>query len=283
MNAAACPARFIDAHDRTWLSRIEDAGLNASAPPQQRWMDGWLVRLSPGKAQRARCINAVAAGHRPPLQMLAECRVLYAAAGLPLLVRITPFTQPPELDRLLADAGFEYHDDTRVMVLPYLRALARNTQHERRAEDPVPARPGLPEGTAVAEVTATAYAEVVGELRGSAATERGAHAARLAQSPVPYRGFVLHEAADPSAVLACAQMAGEGPLVGLYDVMTSPAARRQGYASRLCEYLLALAATGGAKSAYLQVGADNEAGRSVYRRMGFSDAYSYHYRRAPAA
>ena len=42
------------------LSRIEDAGLNASAPPQQRWVDGWLVRFSPGKAQRARCINALA-------------------------------------------------------------------------------------------------------------------------------------------------------------------------------------------------------------------------------
>ena len=38
------------------LSRIEDAGLNASAPPQQRWIDGWLVRYCPGKAKRARCI-----------------------------------------------------------------------------------------------------------------------------------------------------------------------------------------------------------------------------------
>ena len=28
------------------LSRIEDAGLNASAPPQQRWLDGWIVRLT---------------------------------------------------------------------------------------------------------------------------------------------------------------------------------------------------------------------------------------------
>jgi hypothetical protein len=35
------------------LSRIEDAGINASAPQQQRWIDGWLVRFSPAKAQRA--------------------------------------------------------------------------------------------------------------------------------------------------------------------------------------------------------------------------------------
>ena len=44
----------------TLLSWVEDAGINASAPPQQRWEDGWLLRFSPGKAKRARCIQAVA-------------------------------------------------------------------------------------------------------------------------------------------------------------------------------------------------------------------------------
>ncbi len=44
------------------LARIEDAGLNASAPPQQRVLDGWLLRFSPGKAKRARCVNAIGVG-----------------------------------------------------------------------------------------------------------------------------------------------------------------------------------------------------------------------------
>ena len=47
------------------LARIEDAGLNASAPAQQRLLDGWLLRFSPGKAKRARCINALSAGRLP--------------------------------------------------------------------------------------------------------------------------------------------------------------------------------------------------------------------------
>ena len=33
------------------LARIEDAGINASAPREQRWVDGWLVRLSPRQGQ----------------------------------------------------------------------------------------------------------------------------------------------------------------------------------------------------------------------------------------
>lgn len=45
--------------------RIEDADLNASAPPQQRVLDGWLLRFSRAKAKRARCINAICASRMP--------------------------------------------------------------------------------------------------------------------------------------------------------------------------------------------------------------------------
>ena len=84
--------------DAVLLSRIEDAGLNASAPPEQRWMDGWLVRFSPGKAKRARCINAAARGVSATSDKLALCAALYQQAGLPLVVRLTPFSQPADLD-----------------------------------------------------------------------------------------------------------------------------------------------------------------------------------------
>jgi hypothetical protein len=89
MRTALAPAFHPDL-----LSRIEDAGLNASAPPQQRWLDGWLLRFSPGKAKRARCINAVAAGRLPAREKLALAEAVYAEAALPLIVRITPFTLP---------------------------------------------------------------------------------------------------------------------------------------------------------------------------------------------
>ena len=75
--------------DDDLLSRIEDAGLNASAPPQQRWLDGWLVRFSPGKAKRARCFNAVAAGRLPLAQKLALAQAVFDEARLPLVLRIT--------------------------------------------------------------------------------------------------------------------------------------------------------------------------------------------------
>ena len=95
------------------LSRIEDAGLNASAPTQQRWLDGWLVGTSPGKSRRARCINAVATGRLPLVERLRLATAVYEEAGLPLVVRITRFTQPADLDQQFAGRGWEQLDDTR--------------------------------------------------------------------------------------------------------------------------------------------------------------------------
>ena len=98
------------------LSRIENAGINASAPPQQRWIDGWLVRFSPGKAKRARCVQAVADGRLPLHERLALCAAVLHDAGLPPIVRITPFSRPAGLDDALASRGFHRMDDTRVMM-----------------------------------------------------------------------------------------------------------------------------------------------------------------------
>ena len=251
--------------DEDLLSRVEDASLNASAPPQQRWLDGWLLRFSPGKAQRARCINAVAAGRLPLEHKLRLAAAVFSEAGLPMLLRITRFTQPADLDAQLAALGYTLHDDTRVMVCP---ALPRGEP------------PAMPTGTRWEPLAADAYAEAVGALRGSAATQRRAHGQRLALSPVPYQGFAIRRDTD-SGVLACGQFAREAELVGLYDVFTRPDARGQGLATVLCKRLLSLSAQEGAEIGYLQVEGDNHAARRIYERLGFADAYRYHYRQRP--
>jgi len=257
-------APLSDAHT-VLASRAEDAGLNASAPPQQRWIDGWLVRCSPGKAQRARCIQPVADGRLPLDQRLALCAELYRDAGLPMLARLTPFSRPLGLDDALAERGWTAYDDTRVMLLPDLQELQADTA------------PPVPAGLRWARVSHQHYAAAVGKLRGSPALECSAHAERLQASPVPYQGWLLSRV-DDQRVLACGQIASESTIVGLYDVFTDEQARRQGLAAWLCLALLMQARAAGAQTAYLQVGADNLAARAVYRRMGFFDAYAYHYR-----
>lgn len=242
------------------LARIEDASLNASAPPQQRVIDGWLLRFSPGKAKRARSIQPIATGRLPLDEKLARCQQVYDEAGLPLLARITPFCGPPTLDADLADRGWRRIDDTRVWLRDGLA-------------DHVPSP--LPNGLSLAPQGHELFAQTVGQLRGSTLAQRQAHGQRLAQSPVPFHARVLKRDGE---VLACGQFALEGPFAGIYDVFTAPQARGQGLARLLCSHLLAEAASQGARIAYLQVEADNLPALAVYRGLGFIEGYRYHYR-----
>ena len=257
MNATMNPFELPD----TLLSRVEDAGINASAPPQQRWVDGWLLRFSPGKAKRARCVQAVADGRLPLDQRLALCAAVFAEAGLPMVLRLTPFSRPAGLDRRLATLGYHRLDDTRVMVAPQCLAVAEP----------------LPDDLQLQRLDPAGFAEAVGTLRGSPAGQRAAMAQRLAASPVPYQGWVLRRPED-GTILVCAQSATEAGMVGLYDVFTHPDARGQGLARRLCGQLLAQAHAAGVRVAYLQVESDNAPARAIYHRLGFADAYAYHYR-----
>lgn len=234
--------------------RAELAGLDASAPPQQADIDGWLIRLSPGKAKRSRCINALRQGTLPLDDLLARCKQAYDAAGLPLAVRVTPWSQPTDLDERLAAKGWGTFDAADVMVL------------ETLVPDPAP--------VALQALDAAAYAATVGTLRGSPSTAIAAHAERIANAPVTYQGFALNDA--DGALLACGQMVVDGDIVGLYDIAS--AAPRQGHGDRLCRALLALAHAQGARQAYLQVGSDNDVAQRLYTRMGFVFAYRYHYR-----
>jgi ribosomal protein S18 acetylase RimI-like enzyme len=243
-----------------FLSRIEEVGLNASAPPQQRFIDGWLVRFCPGKAKRARCVNAIAAGRAQLAEKLALCQQVYDAVDLPMLVRITPFSEPRTLSGQLDHLGFRRMDDTRVMVC---------------TEPGKHAAPRLLQDMSSHSVGHEAFAQTVGALRGSSIAQRRTHAQRLANSPVPFFATVLKRDGE---IVACGQHAIEGELVGLYDIFTAPAARGQGIAGMLCHLLIADAMSRGAKTAYLQVEGDNVPARAAYQRLGFVDGYGYHYR-----
>ena len=253
--------------DDTLLSRIEDAGLNASAPPQQRWLDGWVVRYLPGKARRARCINAVTTGRLPLVDKLTLAAEVYREAGLPMIFRLHRFTQPAGLDEILAASGYAVVDHTRVLVCAQL---------------PPAGGRALPEGLSWTRLGGAAFAEAVGALRGSPPGHRSSHALRLQHSPVPYEGHAVLREGD-GGVVACGQFAREGELVGLYDVFTHESMRSQGFAGLICERMLSISALQGAKIAYLQVEAENQPALAVYRRLGFAEGYRYHYRERPPA
>jgi GNAT superfamily N-acetyltransferase len=247
------------------LARIEEAGLNAMQSQRQLFYDGWLLKVSPGVAKRGRSVNAHFGSSLPLAGKLAYCEDIYARHGLPTLFRITPFVRPADLDGALAARGYEGFGETLVQAV----ALERP-----------PAMPEHDDAVVVEAPDTPAFVDAVGDLRTSTPAQREAHRERLMNSPLGKRYAVVRVA---GRVVCTAQIAVEAELAGLFDVITAPDARRQGYATLACASLLSWAWQHGAHGAYLQVSADNAAGIRSYRRFGFATVYTYHYRGRPGA
>lgn len=235
--------------------RLEELSLNSSAPPGQLLYDGWLLRLQPGKAKRARSVNAVFPSTLPLAEKIAYCEALYAKAGLPAIFRVTPYASPPELDGELERRGYGRFETTAVESAPLVTA------------------PAGAEG--VRALPLADWVEAVGELRGTPRAQREGHRARLESSLLPMHPLAIEEG---GRVVAAGLTIVEGGAAGLFDIVTHEAERRRGLGARLVAALLRQGWAAGAREAYLQVDAANAPARALYRRFGFSERYLYWYR-----
>ena len=239
-------------------ARIEDAALAVAQPRQQSFYDGWLLRYSPGKAKRARSVNAIGAGVLPLAEKFAHCVDFYAQERLPCLFRITPFSQPASLDRELSVAGFGAYQDTRVMklALSEVSTVAR-TQSAAQIVD-------------VEQFTAA-----FGTLHGLNAAKMEAERERYARST--FNGAYVAQF-DRDTPIACGSVAIDGTLAGIFGMVTAESYRGRGIATALVARLLNHARTAGAQTAYLQVEVENTPARCTYSKFGFEDCYAYWYR-----
>lgn len=238
--------------------RLEELALNSSAPPGQLLYDGWLVRLANGQAKRARSVNAVYPSTVPLDVKIAYCEQLFRRAGLPAIFRITPFSEPASLDADLERRGYGRFEATAVELAVIDAARLGGAEAE-------------PVGIDV-------LAESVGALRGSPREQRAVHRARLEGVPLERHACAVREG---GRVVAAGLTIVEDGVAGLFDIITDESVRRRGHARTVVVSLLSKALELGARHAYLQVKADNEPARRLYRQFGFEERYQYWYRGRP--
>ena len=239
--------------------RIEEAGLNALQTPRQLFYDGWLLRLSPGKAKRGRSVNAHFGSTLPLEDKILRCENVYAACELPALFRITPFSQPRELVAALEHRGYVAFDPTLVQAM------------DLRDVPSVALRSDVNVTTA----SVAQFVEAIGDIRGSSRGQRDAHLERLRATPLSMHALVIeHE----GRVVACGQVAVDDRIACIYDMATDERFRGRGLARTIVGALLDWAQQHSATQAFLQVDADNERALAVYGRYRFETVYTYHYR-----
>lgn len=253
-------AGLIAAASRQTIERLELLGFNAWPALRSEDRDGWVLRFNDGFTKRANSANAVRPARHPTDRLIDEVEAAYRARGLRPTFRLTPLASA-DIDSLLARRGYTLLD-------PSLVQIAR-----------LDAIPATSDPAVVIEPEAGAawlagYVAVSALGPASAATL----AAMLARIPQPV-GFA--RLAVDGIDLAFGFAALEGDHVGLFDIVTAPAARRRGLGLRLVRSLLGWATRQGATHAYLQVVEANAAARRLYGHLGFETAYAYHYRIAP--
>ncbi len=240
------------------LRRVEEVSLNALQTQRQLFYDGWLLRVSPGKARRARSVTAHFGSTLPLDRKIRHCERVYGERGLPTLFRITPFVQPAGLAEALATRGYRAFDTTHVQVVE----LARPPQ----ARDV--------DGIDVVVPDIETFADAIALLQEASADQRDAYLERMRATPQTLRVLLAKEG---ERIAGVGTVMLEDGLAGVFSMATAPECRRRGVAMAILARLLAWAWEHGAHHAYLQVEATNVPALGVYRKFGFATGYSYHY------
>jgi GNAT superfamily N-acetyltransferase len=246
---------------------LEEVSLSAWPALQTVFVDGWVARLSNGFTRRANSINPLFHSLRSFEENLAECEALYAHRDQRVVFKISPAAQPPGLDDLLAQRGYALEATTSVQTLSF----------ETRAKPPAAARAGdaanaVWSGT---ERLSDEWLNAVVSL--TAVAERHHETLRqMLAGLAPPACFASLSAGGQIA--ACGLGVLHGGWMGLFDIVTHPQKRGQGYAQRLIGQLLDWGASRRATGAYLQVMLNNPPALALYKRLGFVEAYRYWYR-----
>ena len=237
---------------------LEERAFNAWPALETVLADGWVLRFANGYTKRANSVNALTPA--VPVEVaIPTFAPVYARRGLPLIFRLSPLAGP-NADPGLAAKGFRRADDTIVMTAPIDASIDLDADMLIEGQ-PSPAwLDGFSDANRVPQAHQATHDRMLSAIR----------------FPVAFAS--LHSDGKP---IAWGIAVAERGMVGLFDIVTLPGARRQGAGRRLVQSLLAWGCSQSATQTYLQVVASNAPAIALYRQLGFSEAYRYHYRIAP--
>lgn len=246
------------------VRRLEAVGFRAWPAASVQYDGSWQVRLTGGHpSKRLNCVVALDPSDSRDIAIrLEKASRKFESYGRRMIVRETPLTPLPMIEFLLRDGWTRFEEVvTMTADLTHLElpdTLDHLPSHDvGRFVDATLAvssnDPGLK----------PALAEVVSAIK------------------PPTGLFAIEDPAEgPRAVLLCVQ---DNDLAGIMSLAVGEKHRRSGLATEILSAALRWARMRGARTAWLQVEADNVAAIALYRKFGFGEAYRYHYWRKGTA
>ncbi|AWI58492.1 GNAT family N-acetyltransferase [Sinorhizobium fredii] len=241
------------------VRRLEAVGFRAWPASTVLYDGSWLIRLTAGHpSKRLNSINPLdPSDYRDIAIRLEKAARRFAEHGRPLTVRQTPLT-PPHLIDYMDGEGWTSFGHSLVLELDLAQGeLGEGMDHlpikdlgrfvdariQIGKEDPA---------------TKPALSEIITAIK-------------------PECGLFLFEDRDigPTAV---SLVVHDNDLAGIMQFSVAESVRRQGVGRALLDASLRWARLRGARKAWLQVEAANEAAIALYRKAGFAEVYRYLYR-----
>lgn len=252
------------------ITFLEELSLNAWPGHHTLLYDGWLLRFSEGYSQRANSVNPLYTGLDLDLDgKIKTCEELYALKGLPTIFKLTPASIPSNLEEKLASKGYSKTDQVSLQMAElndlkshYLIEFSKDNAFKIIQESQL--RPGW----------LAAWLSLT-----NLSTGHRANVEKLLGNILPACCFLRLERGGQTLAVGLAVY--ERGYVGLFDIVTNPVFRRQGWGKRLAIELLKWGKSQGAGAAYLQVLTGNSAALPLYAILGFREVYRYWYRIKP--
>lgn len=241
--------------DLSQVRRLEELAFAGWPALESRDVTGWRLRQSGGYTKRANSINALGQDAQTDAATIDGLEAAYRERRRLPVWRLSPLA-PATIAGVLAARGYQPIERSLVQVCPLSQAFTP------APEVRIHARP------------TEAWLEAFGTYSPVRPEHRETMRRMLASIAAPVGFAIVEEAGQPMA-MAIGAVAGDH--MGLFDVLVMPHARRRGLARKVTESLYAWAWSLGARFAYLQVVATNEAAMPLYAAQGFRTVYDYEY------
>jgi ribosomal protein S18 acetylase RimI-like enzyme len=232
---------------------LELAAAATWSPDSHAVVDGWRVSSNGGFTRRLNSATAVGLAETSLEAKRAVARWL-EERGSPLVVRITPLTDPTTADSCGRNWFLEPRDETVVLT---------------KAIDGNAATPDVAKVDPLDE----AFVDEFFSLNG-----------RRPEDDDTWPQLVGRVVPDATGLwvegVAVGFVAVSGSLAFTYSLAVESAERRKGLGTRVMAAADAWAVDKGARSMVLQVLGTNTPARGLYERLGYVEAYRYHYLQA---
>jgi len=240
------------------IKKIEELMINMWPLSDQKKFDGWTLNLSMNHTFKANAIFPLNIGMIGINEKIQKCENYYKERRFDFSFRITPFSRPDFLDKILELKGYKKTNLTNVLILDLLSIdVKKNNEYILKHDN------------------TDDWLQVHQDIAKYSKAQKNIYKNFHKNIKKPKCMFSIKKS-DKS--ISCGLGILRKDLFGIFDIKTNTQFQKKGFGSSLIQAMLFWAKNNGARCAQVSVDYDNEIAHALYSKLGFQKLYHYWFR-----